>query len=217
MLGLLVIDVLVTAAMLAIWYVVFSRYNRRRAARALHLVEAGCRGKARVLEARWISSSRLQARLTFAPGWFENCRLTFHLLPRAVPFQWLFSFFRKNVETVTFEADLDYRPGFHLEIVQHRWLTQKYSTVSAASKNWTITKPGPVVLTTRTQWTQELTPVVNTLMTSRGHSLLTVRFRPSSPHFAATVSLDALVDQESAASFLNVVHALAAGASTSRQ
>jgi len=68
------------------------------------------------------------------------------------------------------------------------------------------------VLTTRTHWAQELTPVVNTLMTSRGHNLVTVRFRPESPHLAATVPLDAVVDEQAAAGFLTVVRELAAGA-----
>ena len=73
------------------------------------------------------------------------------------------------------------------------------------------------MLTTRTHWSHELTPVVNTLMTSRGHNLVSVRFRPESPHLAATVPLEALSDEQAAAGFLSVLRDLAAGASTSRQ
>jgi hypothetical protein len=54
-------------------------------------------------------------------------------------------------------------------------------------------------------------------MTSRGHSLISVRFRPESPHLVATVALDAVSDQEAAAGFLTVLRDLAAGASASRQ
>ncbi|WP_205687853.1 hypothetical protein, partial [Ciceribacter ferrooxidans] len=71
-------------------------------------------------------------------------------------------------------------------------------------------------LTTRTEWTHELTPVVNTLMTSRGHNLLSVRFRPDSPNLAATIALDALSDEETTAAFLGVLRDLAAGSSASR-
>jgi hypothetical protein len=54
-------------------------------------------------------------------------------------------------------------------------------------------------------------------MTSRGHSLITVRFRPQSPHLIATIPLEALSDEQNAANFLSVVRDLATGASTSRQ
>src|SRR5581483_5657912 len=126
--------------------------------------------------------------------WFENARITIKLLPRPIPIQWVVCLWRRQKETLTFEADLDYSPTFQLE----------------------ISRPGPVVLTTRTEWTHELTPVVNTLMTSRGHSLITVRFRPDSPNLAATIPLDALADEEATAAFLNVLRDLAAGASASK-
>jgi len=54
-------------------------------------------------------------------------------------------------------------------------------------------------------------------MTSRGHNLVSVRFRPESPHLAATVPLEALPDEQATAAFLSVLRDLAAGASTSRQ
>jgi hypothetical protein len=46
--------------------------------------------------------------------------------------------------------------------------------------------------TTRTHWTQKLSPVVDIWITSRGHSLISVRFRSESPHLAAIVPLEAL-------------------------
>jgi hypothetical protein len=74
-----------------------------------------------------------------------------------------------------------------------------------------------VVLTTSNQWQQELPPIVNTLMTSRGHSLLKVRLRPESPHLACTMDLDSLSGEEAVAGFLGVLREVAAGASRSRQ
>ncbi len=156
------------------------------------------------------------AHVCFAAHCFEIARVTIKLLPRPILIQWIACLWRRQRETVTFEADLDDSPTFHLEISRHRWLTQKPKEVSNPNRNWTISKPGPVVLTTRTEWTHELTPVVNTLMTSRGHNLLTVRFRPDSPHLSATIPLDALSDEETTASFLTVLRDLAAGASASR-
>jgi hypothetical protein len=215
--SLLLIDALVAAALLAVWYFCLARYNRRKGAAAMRWMEAACLGQGQILEARWLGASRLQARIGFAAHWIENAQVTVRLRPRPVPLQWLLSIWRRQKETLTFEADLDYAPGFRLQVYRHRWLTHKKVNLGPRSKQWTVSRPGPVVLTTRTQWTQELTPVVNTLMTSRGHNLISVRLRPESPHLAATVALEALSDEQAATSFLTVVRELAAGASTSHQ
>jgi hypothetical protein len=214
---LIAIDaVSVATAVVVVWYFLFSRYNRRRGALVLQWVEAACATRARLVETKWLSASRLQAHFSFASHWFENARITIKLLPRPIPIQWIVCLWRRQKETLTFEADLGYSPSFHLEISRHRWLTQKPKEISNPERNWTISRPGPVVLTTRTEWTHELTPVVNTLMTSRGHNLLTVRFRPDSPNLAATIPLEALSDEEATAAFLTVLRDLAAGASASR-
>lgn len=214
---LFLIDVIAAAVLVGLWYFFFARYNRKRGARALRWVEAACSSRARIVEAHWVGASRLQAHLRFAAHWFENANVTIRLLPRPLPVQWLLSRWHKQRETLTFEADLDYVPAIRLEVRRHRWLTHRTSKISESSQNWTVSRPGPVVLTTSMNWRQELPPIVNTLMTSRGHDLLSVRFDPESPHLAATIDLEALSGEEAAASFLGVVRDLAAGASTSRQ
>jgi hypothetical protein len=214
---LFLIDVVAAAVLVGLWYLFFARYNRRKGARALRWVEVACSNRARIVEARWIGASRLQAHLRFAAHWFENAKVTIRLLPRPLPIQWLLSCWHKQRETITFEADLDYVPGIRLEVRRRRWLTHRSGKLAAPSRNWTVSRPGPVVLTTCTQWRQELPPIVNTLMTSSGHDLLSVRFGPDSPHLAATIDLETLSGEEAAASFLGVVRDLAAGASTSRQ
>jgi len=214
---LVLIDAAVATVLVSLWYFCFRRYNQRKGAAALRWVENACLGRGRILEARWLSTCRLQAHLRFAAHWFENVQVTIRLLPRPLPLQWMLSAWRKQRETLTFEADLDCAPGFDLEVLHHRWLTHKHTGVAMASQNWAISRPGPVVLTTRTHWAQELTPVVNTLMTTRGHSLISVRFRPQSPHLAATVALESLSDPQAATAFLGVLRDLAAGASASRQ
>lgn len=216
MVRLITIAALCATIIDVVWFFLFSRYNRRKGALVLRWVEAACASRGRVVESKWLSCSCLQAHLSFAAHWFENARVTVRLLPRPLLIQWLVSLGRRQRETVTFEADLDDSPNFHLEISRHRWLTQKPKEISNPTRNWTVSRPGPVVLTTRTEWAHELTPVVNTLMTSRGHNLLTVRFRPDSPNLSATIPLDALSDEETTASFLSILRDLAAGSSASR-
>lgn len=215
--ALFLIGVVGAAALVAAWYFCFSRYNRNKGVKALRWVEAACSHHGRVVEARWMGASRLQAQLRFAAHWFEDARVTIRLLPRPLPVQWLLGVWHKEKETLTFEANLDYAPGMRMEVLRHRWLTHTDHKLNRRSRNWMVTRPGPIVLTTCTQWRQELPPIVNTLMTSRGHNLLSVRFRPESPHLAATIDLDTLSDAQAAASFLGVLRDLAAGASTSRQ
>jgi hypothetical protein len=213
----LLIDVVVAAFTAVLWYLLFSRFNRRKGMNVLHWVEMACASRARIVEARWVGASRLQAHLRFAAHWFENARVTIRLLPRPLPIQWLLSRHRKQRETLTFEADLDYAPGLHLEIFRNRWMTHGSPRLIDGSRDWTISRPSPVLLTTSTNWQRELPPIVNALMTSGGHNLMSVRFGPKSPHLAATIDLAALSGEEAAAGFLGVLRDLASGASASRQ
>jgi hypothetical protein len=87
----LLIDVAGSVAVLGLWYFVFSSYNRKKGAATLRWVQTACAGKARILESRWMGSSRLQARLHFPSRWFENARVTVKFHPRATPVQWLLS------------------------------------------------------------------------------------------------------------------------------
>jgi hypothetical protein len=213
---LFLIDGLIVALSLLLWYVLFSQYNRRKGDETLRIVESACLGLGKVTDARWYGASRLQAHLRFATPWVEDAHLTVNLRPRQIPLHWLLAICRKQKETLTFEANLDFVPGFQLEVYRHQWLTHKVQL--DGDREWTVSRPGPIVLTTRTKWGNELTPVVNTLMSSSGHSLMSVRFRSDAPHLTATVPLEAVSGEESSVAFLNVLRDLAASASsTSRQ
>jgi hypothetical protein len=205
---------MIAAAALLLWYAVFTHYNRRKGTEALHRVEAACLGDGKIVDSRWAGSSRIKAQIRFFRQPIEDALVTVRLRPRPLPIQWILSLWRGQKETLTFEADLDHVPAFNLEVMRHRWFTSNSpANEDTGSHKWTISRPGPVVLTTRTQWNQELTPVVNTLMTSRGHSLMSVRFRSKSPHLTATIALETLSDQQAGAEFLDAVRELAVGAS----
>ena len=225
---LLILDVVGAVVALAAWYVVFATYNRRRGTEALRWVQAACAGKGRVLDSHWLSSSHLLARLHFPSRGFENARVTMKFRPRALPVHWLLSCWHKQKETLTFEADLGGSPSFHLDVVRHRWCAHSRGARTRGRVNglglqkkdereWDVYQPGPVVLTTRTQWKQDRAPELNALMTVRQQDVLQVQFRPDSPQFSATVALDALADPSSAAGFLTTLRELAAGASAHRQ
>ena len=216
---LLVIDVVSAVAGLGIWYFLFTAYNRRKGAEALRLVQSACAGKGRILDSRWVTSSRLSARLHFPSRSFENAHVTMKFRPRQLPVQWLISQIHKQKETLTFEADLGGSPSFHLEVVRHRWCAHSPGVTARKrdGREWDIFEPGPIVLTTRTHWKEDSAAELNTLMTVRQQDVLQVRFRPQSPQFSATIALDALDDPRTAAGFLTTLRELAAGASAHRQ
>jgi hypothetical protein len=216
---LLIIDVAGSVAVLALWYLVFSIYNRKKGAAALRWVQTACAGKARVVESRWMGSSRLQARLHFPSRWFENARVTMNFRPRALPIQWLLSCCHHQKETLVFEADLGGCPSFHLEVVRHRWSAHNRGSSSRKQKEreWDFYEPGPVILTTRTHWKKDPTAELNALMSARRQDILQVRFHPESPQFSATVHLEALADPDAAEGFVSALREIAAGASAHRQ
>ncbi len=232
MVYVLLIDAVSAVAALALWYFVFSSYNRRKGAAALRWVQSACAGKGRILDSQWLGSSRLHARLHFPSRWFENAHVTMKFRPRALPVQWLVSCWHRQKETLTFEADLDASPNFNLEVFRHRWCAHNRGiTRTSVTRNnngvtrhnnkdereWDICQPGPIVLTTRTHWKEDPAPELNALMSARHQDILQVRFRPESPQFCATVNLESLADPRAAAGFLSALRELAAGASAHRQ
>jgi hypothetical protein len=211
---LLIIDALGAVLILIGWYIAFWRYNRRKGLGVLNWVQQACNGRGRVAGISWRSSARLLADLRFPPHMFDHARVIVRLLPRPIPVKWALSSWRKEKETLSFEADLDSAPRFRLEVHNHRWSGH---TTKAAPGNWLVSRPGPIVLTSRTSWGQELSPVINALMASRERNFVTIRFSPDSPHFSATLEIDSLPAHPSDAGWLESLRELAAGASTSRQ
>ena len=178
----LLIDVAAAAVALFLWYGWFVSYNRRRGAALLHWVQAACLGKGRVLNPRWrAGSSQLKATLRLSSRWFEDARLIVHLQPRPFPVQWFLSRWRKHGETLTFEADMGFPPGFHLDVIRRRWSGHSVKKAASETRTWTLSRPGPVVLTTKDEWPPELTPVINALTAWRDKDFLNVRFKPTSP------------------------------------
>lgn len=215
---LLLIDVAGSVVVLALWYLVFSTYNRKKGAVALRWVQTACAGKGRILESHWVGSSSLQARLHFPSRWFENAHVTVRFRPRALPVHWLMSCWHRQKETLTFEADLGGSPSFHLEVVRHRWSAHNrgISSRKRDDREWDLYQPGPIILTTRTHW-KDPSAELNALMSARRQDILQVRFRPESPQFSATVHLEALADPDAAAGFVSALREIAAGASAHRQ
>jgi len=220
----ILIDAVIALALSLLWYAWFVRYNRRRAGNVLRWVQAACLGKGRVIDLRWqASSSCLKATLQLSSRWFEDSHLTIRLLPRPLPLRWVLSRWRQQRETLTFEANMGFPPGFHLDVIRHRWSGHSGAANSGAktsgskgfdrTRAWTITRPGSVILSTKEDWPIELSPVVSALASWRDQDFVGVRFNSASPHFTATVALENLSDQKAAAALLGLFRELAASSS----
>jgi hypothetical protein len=213
------IDAAGALAFLVLWYVAFAHYNRRRGLGIIRWVQTACEGRGKVTGVCWRGSSRLLAELRFPPHMFERAHVVVRLLPRTIPVNWALSRWRREKETLAFEADLDTAPRFSLEVHNHRWSGHNSNTVSStvSSREWIVTRPGPIVLTSRSQWGQELSPVINSLMASREKHFVTIRFSPQSPHFSAILEIDSIAKEPGDHGWLEALRELASGASTSRQ
>jgi hypothetical protein len=210
----ILIDAAVAGGIACFWYVLFTHYNRRRGAAVLAWVQAASRGKGSILNPEWhASSSLLKATLNLSSRWFEDIRLTVCLLPRPLPLQWFLRSYRRQKETLTFEADMGFPPGFHLDVVRHRWSGHSGGKSYQRARAWNISRPDPVVLTTKDSWPAELSAVVNALTSWHDTQFMSVRFDPRSPHFIATVALETLSDQKSASALLGLFRELAANSS----
>jgi hypothetical protein len=212
---LIAIDVIGALTVIVLWYYSFARYNRQKAIRVLKWVQTACAERGRIHKVCWAGPSRLLAELRFPPHVFQHARVVVHLLPRPSMIHWAVSRWRKQKETLTFEADLYAPPRFQLEVHNHRWTG--HSRKISGDRDWKISRPGPIVLTSRAKWDHELSPVVTALMASRDRNFVTVRFSQNSPHFAAILELDTLPEHADDAGWLETLRELATGSSTSRQ
>lgn len=206
-------DVLIALAVVTIWYLALLSYNRRKAQQLLHWICAasGCDG--RVVCMRWSSASCFHLKLQFSAEDFREAHIKVQLQPRELPLHWLLSRLHGRQEALTFEADLAYPPAFNLEVHNYRWRKRQARRIRQAD-SLVLVRTGPVVLTTRGDWQQDLTNMMNGLLASRDCNFERVEFRRRSPHFSATLPLKSLdLNCEGAGRLFEALSDLAAGAS----
>lgn len=217
MLGIIVIDLVVGAVAIVLWYICVARYNRKRAQRIQRWIEAAFAGHGHIIAVQWTAASRFHVRLRLSSNLFQRACMVVQLLPRELPLHWLVFHLRKKRETVTFDADLDCPPAFNLEVHNHRWCGRTRAKVAIDGRHAVIEQCGPFVLTTRNDWQREIMTMMTALVASRDCDFLTVSFRRTTPHFSATVPLESLSPEaQTEADLFDVLRELAAGASASR-
>ncbi len=207
-----VADVLVALVLVTIWYLGFLRFNRKKAQRLLHWICAASGREGMLPCVRWMSASCFHFRLQVPGEDFRQIHIKVQLLPREMPLNWLLCHWHGRQEVLTFEADLNYAPAFNLQVRNYRW--SKRGGGAIRSSDALVVRTGPVVLTTRGDWQQDLTNMMNGLLASRDCNFERVEFRRRSPHFSATLPLKSLdLNCDGAGQLLEALRELATGAS----
>lgn len=216
MLGFAVVYLLMGVGLVLAWYSWFLHVNRKKSLEVLRWLEMALAGKGHVVGIRWLAPSRFHVPLRLGGHQFQHASVVVELMPREMPMAWVVRRFRKQPETVTFQADLDVPPASSLEVHTHRWCGRTRKNFSPDPRHWTFDQSAPFVLTTRGDWQREVTAMMNSFIGTRERELLAVSFQRSSPHFSATVPLECLSpEKEEPVRVFEVLHEIAAGISPS--
>lgn len=206
----------VAIVLIAIWYGVSLRYNRRRGRKVLRWIETAFAGHGKVVGVHWTAPSRFHAQLRLSANVFQHASVIVQLAPRELPLTWLAARLRRQQETVTFEADLDFPPDFNLEVQNHRWMGRTQRCFPRNPSAWHTETMAPFMITTRKDWQRELSSMMDALLASRERDFLSLSFHRSSPHFSASIPLEAISPSAAGSGLFDVLRELAGGASASR-
>lgn len=210
------VAVIAVATLLAAWHRWWSEYNRRESGEALRWIECALEGQGHAVSLRRLSASRFRVGVRLASGTFLDPHLLLELPAREWPWRWVASRLRRQDATLTFRADLEAAPAFNLDVHHQRWFARTAPRPAGPSE-WELECGPPFILTTRRDWHKEIGGLITSLLATRELDFRRVQFRRRSPHFSATLALDALsptaVSHDSA---FQLLHELAAHASAVR-
>lgn len=103
----------------------------------------------------------------------------------------IFLSYNRRQATLVFEFDLDFPPGFNLEVSNHRWCGRTTRNFYSQPADWHFAQTMPLVLTSRWHWEREVTSMMNAL-SCRERQFLSLSFSCRSPHFTATMALESI-------------------------
>ncbi len=214
----LLIDVALGALVVTIWYWTILQLNRRRCVRILRWIDKAFGSDGHIGSVHWVSPSRFKVQLRLANCGFLRPSLLVQLPSDELPFRCLVNYLRrKRRQTLTFEADLHCPPSFNLQVLNHRWCGKSRRRLSPQLGQWTTERLTPIIVTTRNDWNPDIANMMNASIMTRDCEFLSVAFRRTTPHFTATLPLDAIIPEKNAEIVvLEALRELASGASASR-
>jgi hypothetical protein len=185
--------VLIAATTLCItWYFLSLRRKRRKVKEILRWIQSCLVGRGQVVGISWITPSRFRVPLRLTCGVFRRAWVLVEVQAQQTPMQWLFSKIKSGREVLKFEADLDCPPTFSLQMQNFRWFVRSSRKASIDRPGWQFERMQPVMISTRPDSQKDIASTITSLSKGDNGDFLEVRFQQRSPHFSATLPLEAL-------------------------
>jgi len=189
------ISFVIAVAMIAVfvtWYAVSLRRKREKAREILRWIQASLAGRGHVVGISWTAASQFRVPLRLTCGVFQRAWVLVEMRTQATPLQWLVHKISSQREVLTFQADLDCPPAFSLEMQNFRWFARSIQKAEIERPGWQFERLPAVMITTKPESQREIASTMTSLSRGDNGEFLEVRFQRSSPHFSASLPLDAL-------------------------
>src|SRR5438876_8466479 len=177
-----------TALVLYAWQFWSTHSKKGRAVQILYWIEQFLCGHGHVTGIKWISKSEFEVPLRLASNVFNRASVRVKIASGRLP--WRREQEAASSETMTFTADLDYKPAFNVDLNNMRWFARSRKENNPSAPGWRFERVEPVVLTTRLTWEREITATFQSMVGLEEKENLQVTFRKISPHFSVTLPLE---------------------------
>src|SRR5579864_5525919 len=183
---------LVVLLLFLAWYYAAIAAARHRAVRILHQLELALAGEGHITDLQWKSGASFVTSLKLGSNLFRNASVQVEMAPRQSPWQWWRFARNRREETLNFCADLEGAPGVELQVVNRRWYGKPRRRKLLEERDWELVGCRRFVLSSRSEWSHEISSLVNALLVTRHQEVRQVGFSSSSPHFTAMFELSSL-------------------------
>jgi hypothetical protein len=190
--AVLFITLLAIAALCVTWYTVALRQKRERSKEILRWIQASLAGRGHVVGISWMTASRFRVPLRLTCGIFDRAWVLVEIRSFQTPVQWFFDKIRGRREVLTFQADLDCPPTFSLQMQNFRWFARSSPKAEIDRPGWQFERLPSVMISTKLQSQKEIANAMTSLSKGDNGEFMEVCFQRRSPHFSATLPLDAL-------------------------
>lgn len=191
--ALLGIILIAATALSVMWYSLSVRRKRHKAKEVLRWIQSSLAGRGHVVGISWIAPSRFRVPLRLTCGVFHRAWVLVDLRGQQNPVQWLFHKISGRREVLTFQADLDCPPAFSLQMQNFRWFARSSRKADCLNRpGWQFEHLQPVMIGTKPESQQEIAGAMASLSKDDNGDFLEVTFQRRSPHFSATLPLEAL-------------------------
>jgi len=210
----LAISMVAVTALCVTWYCVSVRRKREKAKEIVRWIQASLAGRGHVVGISWTAASRFRVPLRLTCGVFRRAWVFVEMRTQPTPIHWLVNQIKGPREVITFQADLDCPPTFSLQMQNFRWFARSSSKTEIEHAGWQFERLPSVMITTKPESQKEIAGTMTSLSRGDNGEFLEVSFQRRSPHFSATLPLDALAPEAPARTYvLDAMREMAGSAS----